>query len=468
MTTESLLTYAARAVSTEQAYYYPSAVLPYSVDKPLATIYCFLAKTIPWPDNNNPPVPTQDQKYIKETFKNIFAVKRVYSGDISPVVERRDWTANTTYDYYRDDVDMLARDANGYLLKNFYVKNKYDQVFKCLWNANSAPSTVEPYFEPGTYNTDNIFQGTDEYKWKYIYTVDTGLKVKFMDQTWMPVSATTNTPSPLLSTAGAGSIDVINVTNGGTGYDLTNSVITIKVTGDGNGALASITTNEIANGVITDIIVDNPGSNYTYANVTITAVDTEGDPVGSGAVAIAPASPVGGHGFDPMSELGCAHVMYTCEFNKGENGKIPVDNNYYQVGLLVNPSTKQYPNQPANGSIYKTTTDLIVAPGFGTYSDDEFVFQVPNLGDPISTATFIGTVLSFDTSTNAVKLINITGTPVTNAPLYGNTSGTTRTLLAIDYPTFSLLSGYMVYLENRSAVERSYDGIEQYKIVLGY
>ena len=65
-------------------------------------------------------------------------------------------------------------------------------------------------------------------------------------------------------------------------------------------------------------------------------------------------------------------------------------------------------------------------------------------------------------------MINITGNPVLNAPLYGNSSGTTRTLLATEYPTYSLLSGYMTYIENRSGVERSPDGIEQYKIVLGY
>ena len=60
------------------------------------------------------------------------------------------------------------------------------------------------------------------------------------------------------------------------------------------------------------------------------------------------------------------------------------------------------------------------------------------------------------------------GTPTINASLYGNSSGTTRTLLAIDSPAYSLLSGYLMYVENRSGVQRSPDGIEQYKFVLGY
>jgi len=468
MAKKSLLTHYAKTSSAQESYYYPSAVLPYAADSPLATFYCFLAKTVPWEDDDNPPNPLQTQKYIKETFKNIFVAKRIYSGDISPVIERVDWKTNVIYNYYRDDVDMLEVDSNGYLVRQFYVKNKYDQVFKCLWNNNDSPSTEEPYFEPGTYSTNNIYQGNDNYKWKYIYSIDTGAKVKFMDSAWMPVPVSLKALNPLLSSAGRGSIDVINITNGGQGYDLTNSVIQIAISGDGNGATATVTTNEVANGVISDIVVENPGSNYTYANVTITGVAANGSTVGSGATAICPTSPVGGHGFDPISELGCNHVMYTVEFNKSESNIIPTDNNYYQIGMLVNPVTKQNPLVPANGAIYKTSTDLLVAPGFGSYSEDEYVYQVPNPGDPLSDATFIGTVLSFNTSTNVVRLINITGTANTNAPLFGNSSGTARTVLSIDYPLFELCSGYMLYLENRSGVERSADGIEQYKIVLGY
>ena len=214
--------------------------------------------------------------------------------------------------------------------------------------------------------------------------------------------------------------------------------------------------------------ITSPGKNYTYANVTITGTAANGASMGSGAIAIAPTSPVGGHGFDPVSELGCAHVMFSVEFIRDEDGKIPTDNNYYQVGLLVNPTTKQHPTIPANSSVYRTTTDMIVSPGFGTYSDDEYVFQVATPGDSIDNALFKATVLSFNTSTNSVKLINMVGTPIINASLYGNSSGTTRTLLSVDSPTYSLLSGYMTYIENRSGVERSPDGIEQYKFVLGY
>ncbi|NBP04400.1 MAG: hypothetical protein EBU90_30820, partial [Proteobacteria bacterium] len=388
----------AKVVQVQQVYYSPVAVVPPNIDIPLGTIYCFLSKVDPWDDENNPPLPASDQKSLKQVFKNIFAVKLIKTSDISPVIERIDWSSGIVYSYYRDDINMIEQDENGNLVNKFYVKNKYDQVFKCLWNNNGTPSTVEPYFEPGSYGTNNIFKGADNYKWKYIYTIDTGLKVKFMDKTWIPVTVGSNTPNPLLTSAGAGSIDAINVTNGGSGYDPANSFVTITVTGDGTGAVA---TANVVGGVIQDVIVVSPGSNYTYANVSITST------VGSNASAFAPTSPIGGHGFDPISELGCSHIMFTTEFNGSEGGVIPTDIDFHQVGLMVNPTTKELSPNPANGTIYRTTTDFIVAPGFGVYTADETVYQ----GTSLETATFTAKVLSFNTSTNVVNLINITGTP---------------------------------------------------------
>jgi hypothetical protein len=209
---------------------------------------------------------------------------------------------------------------------------------------------------------------------------------------------------------------------------------------------------------LVDVIVTSPGSNYTYANVSITSA------LGSNATAIAPVSPVGGHGFDPLTELGARHVMITTEFNNTENGVIPVDIDFHQIGLLVNPTTYANYPVPANSEIYRTTTDLIVAPGFGVYFSDEYVFQ----GNTLEDSTFSARVLSFNTSTNVLYLINTTGTLTLNAPIFGDTSKTTRTLLSYSTPSLAPFSGNMILIENRSAVQRSADGIEQFRFVLGY
>jgi hypothetical protein len=455
MANKNIITTQAKTVQVEQVYFSPVVVVPPNITVPLSATYCFLAKAEPWEDDNDPPAPTLDTKSIKKVFKNIFVTKLIKTSDISPVIQRIDWTTGTVYDYYQDDVNMVELDNNGNLVYNFYVKNKYDQVFKCLWNNNGAASTSEPYFEPGSYGTNNIYTGLDGYKWKFMYTVDTGLKVKFMDKHWMPVAVGANTPNPLVSSAGSGSIDVINITNGGSGYDPTNAAITIVVTGDGQGAAA---TASVANGVIETITVTNSGNNYTYANVSIVSA------LGSGLEAFAPTSPIGGHGFDPISELGCAHVMLTAEFNGDEGGILPTDIDFHQVGLMVNPTTQELSPNPANGSIYRTTTDFIVAPGFSAYTPDEWIFQ----GDSLETATFSARVLSFNATTNVLYLINTTGTPVTNRPVFGDTTKTTRTLLSYTNPNFVILSGYITFIENRTGIQRSEDGIEQFRFVLGF
>jgi hypothetical protein len=459
MANQTIITNGAKISQVEQVFFSPVAVVPPFTDIPLGTLYCFLARVDPWPDENNPSMPTQDVKAIKSVFKNMFVARHITSNQISPVIKRVDWSSGTSYDAYDDTVDMFALDNNGNPMFSFYIKNSYDQVFKCLWNNNGQPSTVEPYFQPGNYSTNNIFQGADMYKWKYMYTIDAGSKLKFMDTSWIPVPVGSNTPNPF-TPAGSGSIDVINVINGGQLYDPANSVIDVTVTGDGTGATAVAV---VDGNAIKDIVVTNPGQNYSSASVNITSAS------GFGAIVSAPTSPVGGHGLDPISELGCTRVMLSVEFNGSENGVIPTDISYHQVGIVTNPTLYSLANNPlgyvpAGGDIYKTYTQFVVAPGFGVYQNDEVIYQ----GLSQDTATFTGTILSFDPATNIINVLNMSGTPVFNSPMKGATSATTRTLLQVNPPDFAIFSGYISYIENRSPVQRSADGIEQYRFVLGY
>ena len=471
------LTYYQNYSEIEKDFYAPVSLLPNG--KPIQTMYCFLGRVTPWdnllqpssPEDSDllPDVPLQTQRYLKSTYKDIFVMKKITTNDISPVIQRNDWESGFIYDTYADDVDMYALDQNGYLLYTFYVKNRYDQVFKCLWNANRTPSVDEPYFQPGSYQTNNIFYGDDGYKWKYIYTIDIGRKNKFMDILWMPVPVTSNTPNPILSAAGTGSIDVINVIDGGDNYDTQNSIISIVITGDGTGANAAAVidsnTQSLTYKQITGISVTNPGTNYTYATATVVVANTSliTATQGSGAILTAPVSPLGGHGFNPVTELGCSRIMITAEFNGTESGYIPTDIKYRQVGLIASPSARSTYPALANGAIYKAYTEVFVSAGFGLFNSSETVYQ-----GTLTNQTYSGTVLSFDEAANLVKLINTQGTPSLSAPLYGASTGTVRTLLSNNSTDIIINSGYITYIENRESITRSDDGTEQFKFVLGY
>ena len=107
MATQSLLTKMAKVFTSEIFYFSPVFVSKTDPTIPLSSVYCYLAKTDTWVDDNNPPIPQEDQISMKKVFKNMFVMKQVYSNDISPVVKRIDWTSGETYDYYRDDIDIL-------------------------------------------------------------------------------------------------------------------------------------------------------------------------------------------------------------------------------------------------------------------------------------------------------------------------------------------------------------------------
>jgi len=484
MANQTLLANGSRFMSVKQMCYSPIAKLENSV---LSNMYCFLAHVDPWPididGNSIPPVPSQDQLSLKNIMKSIFVAKRISSNDISPVIKRIDWLSGTTYQYYKDTVDMIASDTNYNLVNFFYVKNRYDQVFKCLWNNSSydkygnyistPPSTSEPYFEPGSYNTNNVYQGTDGYKWKFMYTIDIQSKLNFMDNTWMPVSIQKYASNPLKFTnAGYGNIDVINVPYGGSGYDAGNTTISVNVVGQNTSP--TIASAVIVNGTIKDIIITNPGTNYISANVNITSSPH----AGSGAIALSPVSPIGGHGSDPLAELGCKNVMITSTFTGPElnsNGlkSIPTDITYYQLGIMVNPTSLNTAPDNAESALYTTSTSLICSSGSGAYISDEVIYQCPaKFGAPsIKNATFTGTVLSFDIASNIIHVINTTGYLTENETVYTlpiTGSGTTRVLFSYNTPDLITLSGDIMYIDNRSGITRSNDGIEQFKIVLNY
>lgn len=458
--TQAQLLTSSKVYEVLQYYYSPSKVHD-------TTLYAFIGRVTPWNDENNPPIPMQSDYDIKQIFKDIIAAKLITSSDISPVIPRVDWDSGTVYDYYDDTENMLAVDADGILIKRFYVRNRFDQVFKCLWNNRGAQSTVEPQFLPGTFDNSFLVKTADGYKWKYMYSLDAGLKQKFFDASWMPVPINMNPPNPVETAAGAGSIDVINITTVGQGY--TSGGVTITINGDGQFANGTAVVNSA--GYLYDVVMANTGRNYTFAEAVITPSTGFATP-NVAAVAIAPASPVGGHGFTPILELGCNHVMVAPEFIEDENGNLATDFTYRQIGLLVDPvseeSMMQEPMTIANNSFYDVTTKLFVSPGTGTFVTGQTIYQGPGL----ATATFSAKVVSFDALNNILRVININGTPVNNDALIqdpsGPITGAVRTLLTSQNPDFIIYSGYMAYIENRTGVARSPDGTEQFRIVLSF
>jgi hypothetical protein len=211
--------------------------------------------------------------------------------------------------------------------------------------------------------------------------------------------------------------------------------------------------------MVSDVIVTNSGNNYTYSTVTIVP---QAGYFGNAATANAVISPIGGHGADPVSELGCNHIMLSIEIDGNENGSIPTDMAFRQLGIIVNPLLKD--GTLPSADVYTMADLATVSIGLNSFIPGETVYQ----GQSLAAATFTATVSSFDSGNNVVSLINTVGTESLGQALFGVTSSTSRVILQYTPTTFSVGSGYVMYFENRTPIQRSPNGNEQLRLVLRF
>ena len=439
-------------------YFYSTDLLFKNDNEEFLNLYCFISKVDPWDNELSPPLPEDSDYYLKTVYSNLIAIKQINSNNISPVVKRIDWKSGVTYNKYSSN---MISDIN------YYVRNSYDQVFKCLSNGtsnthvNGVASTEQPIIDYTTNFTENIIYTGDGYKWKYLYTIDAGAKLKFFDENWMPVPILTHRKSLASNSIKAGEVSVINVYSAGSSYSNDNGSNTtnyIEIVGDGYGATAK---GIISGNVVTEILVTNGGSNYTYATANI--VPKFGYS-GNGAILTPEISPIGGHGYNLLTELGCKTVIVSAEFNGSETGILPTDIDYRQIGLLANPEiTIGSATVFANSSIYKASHNVTVSAGSGYYEQDEIVYQ-----GTADNQTYSGRVLNFDATNNILYLINTHGTVSLYKPLYGSNSNAIRILIQEVVEQIVPFSGNILYIENRTKVQRTSTGLEQFRLTLNY
>lgn len=405
--------------------------------------YVVLGKQIPWNTGTEvAPTPSVTDKDIYTLYKNGIYAKIVTFDNSALVVPRVNWTNGTVYNTYESD-------------SNFYVLNSKDQVFKCLSNVSvGVTSTVEPELLLSTTALDEpFFQTEDDYKWKYMYTLSSVQKQKFLDANWMPVTFN----KFVRDSAIPSSIDVVTVTNKGNNYTNGSTQDIIQISGDGNDAI--LKANVVA-GRVEDIIIQSRGSNYTTANLTF--VDVAGG-IGAGAEAVVSIAPHDGHGFDPVYELGASTVMFNVDFDGTESGDFPVTNDYRQIFLLSNPFENGTTDLATQNS-YTLYTKIKVSPGIGNFNVDEKVFQ----GTTFETSSFTADVVSFDTIENILYLNNITGTITENLSIKGNQSGAIRVATEVTNPTLHLYSGKVLYISDKLPISRSSNQLDRTKFIISF
>jgi hypothetical protein len=267
----------------------------------------FLSPFIPSSTTDTPGPPADNFRYDLHVRRDILTVKSITASDVSYVVPRINWVANTVYDMYDDayntpieeainwsaggtisnddivkhesiyyrainsgtfgtthpthvtgtaingtvELAYLDRDtfaasgATSLESSRFYVLTSQFNVYKCIWNNNDSQSTVMPTTTP----SDELVETADGYKWKFMYTIPVSLRNRFLSSDWMPV--TTALKAPFFSN---GEITSLTIDNPGSGYASDDIIIV-----SGDGYLAD---NPYA---ISDIDIIEGGLGYTAA-----------------------------------------------------------------------------------------------------------------------------------------------------------------------------------------------------------
>ena len=213
-----------------------------------------------------------------------------------------------------------------------------------------------------------------------------------------------------------------------------------------------------------------------------------------------------GHGAAPATELGGFRVMINTKFTYDEgSGDFPTDNDYRRIGLVINPN--KFGTQELTSDLTLSATKAaIFAPTFtGNFQTDEIITQSRTVGGQQVTAR--GRVISWNSTTKVLKYYQnrvdgifpeFTGNLIEfegGNPIVGATSGasadpdinfpivsgsSTRVINNAEYDLgMAFTNGYakaevdpnsgdVIYIDNRGAITRAGDQIEDIKIVIEF
>ena len=203
-------------------------------------------------DTTNPSF-DPNNAYANDTLirDGIIYFKRVMSDDVSVMIKTHRWTAGEYYTEWNNLVDMTKVDK----ARPFYVINSEYNVYKCLNNNNDSKSTVEP---KGVHY--DVLKTSDNYLWKYMYTIPLVKRNKFFSNKYAPVQTALDQ-----NFYTRGSIEDIVVIDQGSGYS-SNPMTTATVDAPESGNEQDRATISLAidkqTGSISSVEITNPGKGY--------------------------------------------------------------------------------------------------------------------------------------------------------------------------------------------------------------
>jgi len=422
-----------------------------------ANLYLTIGKSDPWV---NDVVPNTVANVATEIsiWNNMIGAKKITSNDTRHAIRRIGWATDIVFDQY-DDRNNTILDGN----TDFYTVTDDWNVYKCLDNRNGSNSTIKPT----SVDTSNAFTLNDGYTWKYMYTISDEEIFRYTTESHIPVKNILYDEGSLQwdvqqnAVLGKGAIYSIKLTNGGSNYTNTDNII-VTIIGNGTGATATATINANTN-TVNAIVMSTFGLNYTDATVAISGGG------GSNATARAIMSPPGGHGSNPVYELGGSNIFINTRIIGNQGGKLPADTSFRQISILKDP-VKYNTSIISSNTVVSQTYDFSLynyAVGVGVplnYEVDEIVYQ----GISSTNYTFKGRVVDWDSTNNIIRLAQTDGTPNLLASLIGVETTTTKLINSTLTPELNRNTGQILYYDNFAPIIKDVDQTEDLKILIKF
>lgn len=173
--------------------------------------YVFVSNHVPRP-NTSLTTPKDTVNELETSAKrNMLFGKRVSNNDVAQMVRKVEYASGTLYTMY-DDTDATLYSNNFFVFVN---ESSYYHVYKCLDNNLGTNSTVEPQFSHIVGSNTAVYQTSDGYRWKYMYSIPSATYTKFATSGYIPVVSNTTVEGGAVD----GSIDVVKITTAGKNYN---------------------------------------------------------------------------------------------------------------------------------------------------------------------------------------------------------------------------------------------------------
>ena len=515
-------------------------------DVATSSVYVGIGKADPWSTTTSditdttPFTPSDRVDDISEAYQNMIGMKKVTSSDIAHIVPRHTWTSGTTYVAWDSD-DATIYD------KAFYIITSEFKIYKCI--EASGASTVEPthietdpqiesdgykwkYMQTvtvtdaekfltvsympiqtiqmpttsvggngGSSSTTVTLTAANEYIKVGMLVTGSGITA---GDTVAGISGTTLTLSTAravansttltfgrladtdvnyanqtaqinsLNAAKAAGIERIEKVEEGASYETTP---TITITGDGSGPATA--TAVMSSNKLSSVTVTNKGTDYTVADIVISGGG------GDGATARAVISPQGGHGVDPISELGAFYVGINTLLSGSESGDLTVGQDFRQVSLIKNPKVhgsdvtasattlraRESLRLASNANLSGYQVDQLISGG--TSGAKAYLVQIDTTNKVFyyyqNAKTGYGNFVQGDaisaTLPNSTQNVALDQTDSTS--WYGNAADDVADSTAYA-PEVKKNSGELIFLENRDPINRSSSQIEDIKLIIEF